>query len=405
MDYLTNLPFQNQAADSNIPTVFEIVSSNEIDELIPSSIRYLLVNYWIQNRPSFLSININNYFEEWLNVFFKGSIEIYFLNKHNSTFVDKYYGIQRYNGKNTTLLNAYNNAIRTSTTTKEIPLWAHHWPKGLQLTRLQKIIILIQKIIIPYLTIKLDRIYNKLLINFNPSIQNNDKITKFKNLIKFYFKNWYLTIKKTINLLDLFVMLSFLTRKKSHFTLLDYIFDIEYIRCQAPLEETLQKNIVVNNNRPQRQNYYRTMYQLKQYFSKIKNISSICGSQLLPSFIFFLRVYQWWINENISYKLNQKLKGLDKSFVKPSTSISINKEKENNDSNSIYSKGCPICHQQIQNPCVIETGYIMCYPCAKTYICQNEGRCPITQKKLLGCSFDKQSSEWKINSGIRRLMI
>nr|7T9X_A Chain A, Peroxisome assembly protein 12 [Bacteria]7T9X_B Chain B, Peroxisome assembly protein 12 [Bacteria] len=68
------------------------------------------------------------------------------------------------------------------------------------------------------------------------------------------------------------------------------------------------------------------------------------------------------------------------------------------------SEACPVCEKTVQNPCVLETGYVACYPCAISYLVNNEGHCPVTNKKLLGCTYNKHTNKWEVVTGIRKLI-
>ncbi|CCH62551.1 hypothetical protein TBLA_0H02670 [Henningerozyma blattae CBS 6284] len=412
MSYLSNLPINQVTLASIYPTIFEIVSTQEVDDLLPSSIRYLLTNYWISRYPSRLSIGINNYFEEWFNLIIKGLVEYYHIKYYNTTFVDKFYGLQRFNSKSNPLLNAHTAAINNVESTSA---WAQKWPLGLQLTKKQRLVVFLQKIIFPYLKNKLDQLYIKLIArnSFGSSLPRNGDTSQniINNLKKRLFKIFqliYPILTKIFNSVDILLKLSYLTKRTGYFSLLDYLFSIEYTRLQFPLEKEID-SYTLNfdkshklKNRMENQNYYSALDYWNSKLSGLLGITSFIGSQIFPSFIFLLRVYQWWTTENISVKIEKRIKGFDKDIPNPSrVSVSIKDEGEKRRDRS----KCPVCQDTIRNPCILETGCVMCYPCAIKYIPEHEGKCPVTDRKLLGCIFDKQSSEWKIVSGIRRLMI
>ena len=152
MSFFSNLPAtatsnSGEGVSSLFPTIFEIVSSQEIDELLPASIRYILTNYWISRYPSWTTLQVNNYFEEWFGVGVQGLVEWYHIDKYNSTFVDKFYGLQRFNNSDPVLTQA--QAIRQAREAGNPNL---QWPKSLQLTNGQTRVVFLQKKILPYIS-------------------------------------------------------------------------------------------------------------------------------------------------------------------------------------------------------------------------------------------------------------
>ncbi|CCD23180.1 ubiquitin-protein ligase peroxin 12 NDAI_0B01460 [Naumovozyma dairenensis CBS 421] len=408
MSFYSNLPTSSSTSTSTstpisklYPTVFEIFSSQEIDALLPDSVRYILTNYWIARHPTKFTLSVNNYFDEWFNLILKGLVEWYHLKRFNSTFVDKFYGLQRFSSANTLVLNSI---VSPSTSN----FASSSWPIELQLTKVQRLIILLQKIIIPYLKNKLDVLYNKYLtrLTFNNSKDENDTPTSLR--VKKIFINVYPIWKKCWNLMDIIVKLSFLTGKTGSISIMEYLFNIQYTRMTPPLQQQQQQlrgkaaSISTDpDERIRKLNKYSFLNESSKILSSSKNALSFVGSQMFPSFIFMLRVYQWWTTEDLTTKLQKRIDNLDEVIPKPP----IANDKSIETTNHYHDKECPICHSEIQNPCVIETGYVLCYPCAIKYLTENEGKCPITHKKVLGCQFDPITNQWQVNNGIRKLLI
>lgn len=385
MSFYSNLP-TNEVSSSLYPTIFEIVSSQEIDVLLPASVRYILTNYWIARHPNKITLAINNYFQEWFQVVFKGLIEWYHIKNHNSTFVDRFYGLQRFNCSNRVLVRkqAKNNNTKV-------------WPHALQLTSGQEKIVFLQKIILPYLKSRLDELESKWAAQF--TFQQQQDVNNARNLVRRFIVHVYPILKKISFLLDLFTKLLFLAGKIGSVSFLDFLFKIEYTRAVLPLErQDGAKGAIVNSdqaNRPQRQNLYALLNRFQTLLANVGNGSAYLGSHIFPAFIFMLRVYQWWTTQDLSAKLQRKLNDIDRDIPR------------SNDNNKFKNSGtdCPICHNKIQNACVLETGYVTCYPCALDYLTNNAGKCPVTGKKLLGCNYDKESQKWKIVAGVRKLLI
>lgn len=423
MSFFSNLPATAgahgpQGMSSLYPTIFEVVSSEEIDELLPASIRYILTNYWISRYPNWLTLQVNNYFEEWFGVGLQGFVEWYHINKYNSTFVDKFYGLQRFNNSDPVLTLA--QATRQA---KEPGNPNLQWPKSLQLTAGQKRVVLLQKIILPYLHTKIDDYYNKLkaklaLLNNELAEENEDEggksFTRFKNIIIKWFVRLYPIWNSICSLLNMAVKLAFLTGKTGSMTFLEYLFKIEYTRMVLPLENDIitPARTIDSKDRPVRTNSPAIFGLFSRLVKSIGGVAGISGSQLFPAFIFMLRVYQWWTTEDLTAKLQKKLNDIDRDIPRPPNATPQNLDDNNSDIDEKIKKSvtkksdaCPICKEQIQNPCVLETGYVTCYGCAIEYIPAHEGRCPVTGKRLLGCQYDNEIGEWKIITGIRRLLV
>ncbi|XDT43466.1 Pex2 / Pex12 amino terminal region [Nakaseomyces glabratus] len=425
MSFFSNLPAtatsnSGEGVSSLFPTIFEIVSSQEIDELLPASIRYILTNYWISRYPSWTTLQVNNYFEEWFGVGVQGLVEWYHIDKYNSTFVDKFYGLQRFNNSDPVLTQA--QAIRQAREAGNPNL---QWPKSLQLTNGQKRVVFLQKIILPYISHRLSEFYNKLKsriamlsTELDDETGGADKKTKLKRFVIKWFVRLYPLWNSLTSLLNMVVKLAFLTGRTGSMTFLEYLFKIEYTRMTLPLENgsISPSKTLKNNERPTRTNMSSIRGIFESAIGSLGGMAGLTGSQLFPAFIFMLRVYQWWNTEDLTTKLQKKLNDIDKDIPRP-PNAHISEEASNDSfedsemsqiSEKIGTKKsdiCPICKDSIENPCVLETGYVTCYACALDYIPKHEGRCPVTGKRLLGCQFDSESGEWKVVTGIRRLLV
>ncbi|ONH68907.1 Peroxisome assembly protein 12 [Cyberlindnera fabianii] len=80
MDYYSSL---DPRSLSSTPTLFEIISSDELSSLLSPSLRYIIVNYAQQYPRQLLALAL------------RGALEWYFLRKWNATFTDKFYGLKR----------------------------------------------------------------------------------------------------------------------------------------------------------------------------------------------------------------------------------------------------------------------------------------------------------------------
>ncbi|CCC67837.1 hypothetical protein NCAS_0A12790 [Naumovozyma castellii] len=400
MSFYSNLPTtSNELSASTIyPTIFEILSSQELDALFPASIRYLLTNYWISRFPSWTTLQVNNYFDEWFNLLIKGLVEAYHLKNFNTTFIDKFYGLQRFSTRDQALLKAQIQSLQNGK--------AKSWPLELQLTKEQRMVIFLQKIILPYIKNNLDDIHRKIVtesaFGSRPEEEKPSILAKIKLLLKAVIQKYYPTFKRICFLLNMTTRLSFLMGKNASMSFLDYCFNIGYMRMVLPLQKKQlygygsTKDKVLRLKRVLGQNKMAQLNKLRHVLSQTAVVGSYAGSQLFPSFVFGLRVYQWWVTEDLSAKLQKKIDTMDEKIPRPPNKSSLEVSS---------SETCPVCQLTVQNPCVLETGYVTCYPCAIKYITKHEGRCPVTNKKLLGCKYDEVTQSWRVTNGLRKLLI
>lgn len=368
------------------PTIFEIVSSHEIDSLLPTSIRYLLTNHLIANFPNKYTLQLNNYFFEWFQAI-KGLVEWHHLKTYNSTFIDRFYGLQQFNSKDRNL------ALTQCLNPK------HHsaWPQGLQLTQRQRSVIFLEKIILPYITTKLDETLEKLSVNNIFSSAETEERWAKRAFLKIYP-----IIKKLFALSNLLVKLLFLTKRTGSVSLLQYLCKIEYTTMKPmTLETSSLKETKGMDSRLRKTNMSSILALLQGELSIVPKFLTFMGSQFFPTFIFVLRVYQWWTTQDMTTKLQKSMNDLDEDIPRPP----VSSQGDKTESKEEVSEACPVCEKTIQNPCVLETGYVACYPCAISYLVNNEGHCPVTHKKLLGCTYNRHTSKWEVVTGIRKLLI
>lgn len=415
MSFYSNLPSVGPTITSGslTPTLFEIVSSNEINDLLPVSIRYILTKYWIQHHPTRFNIALNNWFDEWFHLILKTTVQWYHLTKYDSTFINRFYGLQQYNGGSILNPNASSEFSASSSN--------NTWPLLLRLTKKQRYVLLVQDILVPYINEKLSYMHNQLVREtqtlFQVSTGNEfalDKtyfLDKLKQQLKKLFIKWYPRIIKLLSLVNLCIKLKFLSGKYgSETTLLEYLFNIQYTRSLLPLETLATNNnkyqpIPFQINKKTKLNNAYILSKLTHIFHDLIQEKLLwAGSTLFPSFIFLLKVYQWWNHENISNKITNSLNQLNKYVPKPPQVGHTLKSNDTSNENKrkITNKYCIICQNIITNPCIIETGCIACYPCMVQYLKSHMGKCPLTGKTLLGYN---QDDPYNFGQSIRRLLI
>ncbi|KAG0665973.1 ubiquitin-protein ligase peroxin 12 [Monosporozyma unispora] len=397
MSFYSNLPsVGGTTSASTTPTLFEILSAEEINELLPTSIRYILTKYWIQNRPTRFNIQLNNWFDEWFSLILKSLVEWYHLKHYDATFINKFYGLLQYNGD--------------SILQESIPSLSPQepWPQLLRLTNKQRVALMGQEIVFPYLNEKLSQKYHQWIRQSQSLFQrnqinvetNDDGLTlreKVRLQLKQLIVKWYPYLTRTLSLVNLIIKVRFLSQKYgSHTTLLEYFFNIQYTRSMRPLEENNEMRIPpIAANKKTRLNNLFLLNKLNQLYKALVQDKLLwIGSTMFPSFIFLLKVYQWWNNENLTTKLNNSLNQLNKYIPKPSINNEAGEKQD--------TSHCIVCGNDISNPCIIETGCIACYPCMIQYLKEHNGKCPLTGKVLLGYS---ETDPNNFGNSIRRLLV
>ncbi|KAM3163579.1 Peroxisome assembly protein 12 [Lachancea thermotolerans] len=384
MDFYSNLPAASSSIASSIfPTLFEVLSADEIDELLTPSVRYIVANLVARN-PNKLTIRFSNWFDEWFVLAAKLTLESYYLKTWDATFIEVFYGLKRINASDAVLLRTLQ-----SNPPVEIPM---------RLTRFQRRAVLCEKVLAPYVALKLDLLHSKLLarslLQHPPAQEMGQRV---RESLRALYLRFYPLLKKLLFVLNLAVKLYFLSGRTGSTSLLDLILNIQYTRLSKYDYSRNDRSSTAPGqavpSRPQRLNRSALLFLCRASFSKIKNLLKLSVSQMLPAFIFLLRVFQWWSSQDLSGEIQRRLNNIDKDIPPPPGRFEKNTEGT-----------CRICNGPIRNPAVIGTGYVFCYPCILDYLPQHEGKCPVTGSQLLGCQYDKDSGHWSIK-GVRKLLL
>lgn len=376
MDYYSSL---DPRSLNSTPTLFEIVSSNELAGLLSPSLRYIVVHY-AQKYPRHL-LPLALRFDE-INLALRGALEYYFLNKWNATFTDKFYGLKRASKVNVQVHNQGQifNLIEPQR----------------RLSRAQILGSLLNLVGVDYLKEKIDVLYEQLMAKVALRVL---KPVDWKSWIKVYFVKIYPTFKKALRLLNLLCQVMYLSGRTKSPTLVDWLLKIEYTRItqfdhdlhEKPRAEKVERRSL----RPPSLGQQLTMMSRRYYEPLQAGVSQI-STTAFPLAIFMLKFLEWWNSSEFASKLSSQR--FEKEIPPPPQD---DKPLQN-------SEKCPLCQDEISNAAIIETGYVFCYPCITRHLtdgsAKHGGRCPITGQRLLGCRYDYAGKEWKVD-GIRRLII
>lgn len=371
MDYYSSL---NAATlDPDIPTVFEILSAKQLQDLIYPSLRHIIVHY-AQRNPAYL-LRICNRFDEIFLVGM-GLVEYYHLKHWNSTFTEKFYGLKRTNILEYTALKSR----RATPTIVE---------KERRLTARQRWLCMFFVCVVPYIREKCEARYDILRGKYAfKSIEEDKPPQTASAAVKLRYQwdrvllKWYPRFCMIESASTILFLLGYLFHRTRATSLVDYIVNFQYSRLSA---FDHQLNTVDTEVKHWQQ------YLTPQYISKL-TLSTL--SYALPTALFFVKFFEWWNSSNFASKLNQ----LGPKLEPPSTGVP-----------PLGLKACPICEKEtLDNPTVLETGVIYCYKCIFNHLQSSDKSkvpiCPATRKRLLLTTWNEEQGEW-IVGGLRRLMI
>lgn len=425
MDFYSSI--DSSQLDTQKPTIFEVVSCSQLDSLLTPSLRFLLTHY--THRYPRLLLKILNNFDE-INALLRGIIELTYLKTWNATFIEKFYGIKRVSS----IPILPNSPSILATNSKK-------YDELKKLTTLQIIISLIDAVGIPYVASKTERFHERLIpqyllntisVNIPPNGQDieeekenrkNQQFSlklisiwcKLKRILKDSFFKYYPTVKLVLKLITLLLNILYLSNKTSSISIIQLLSKISYSRItqldHMRVEEQLsspKSRISTSVNVPPTLS--------STLFSNIQSLSQpLCKmawattDTILPVSIFLLKFLEWYnSNRNSQNKKDDDSNNFVTPIVPSIVPIDALTSTEINDSISTHDSLCRICHQEMHNPAIIETGYVFCYKCIYEYLRdqpkEQGGRCPVTDRRLLGCSWGDSRNEWIVR-GLRRVII
>lgn len=366
MEYYSSLDASQ--LDLETPTLFEIISANQLEALLSPSLRYVLVHY-AQKYPGVL-LKLANRFDE-VNLVLRSAVELYFLNKWQGNFTENFYGLKRVSQ---TPLSAPKYA--GSKVAQLVPSMIE---ERRRLTVLQKLVSLFEVTGTAYLLEKLgykyELLYSKYVTNqLNESdsfsADENRKIRLQRLFVRLY--PYLQTVWRLSNLIATIMYLSGVTKSPSLLTLL---FKINYSRLnsydysrnepQAPSKSRMP----ANRNRPL-SNSETILEVISRYFAKPVGLAvNYTLGTFFPLAIFTLKFLEWWNNSDFAQTLAKLQNHALDSIVPPPSVLDRLKNYHDRPKKVYKSKDvCPLCKDEISNPAIIETGYVFCYTCIYNYL-------------------------------------
>lgn len=410
MDFYSSL--NKGQLNAKKPTIFEVTLCSQLTKLLSPSLRFLLAHY-THRYPSLL-IRILNNFDE-LNLILRSFIEYQYLKTWNSTFIEKFYGIKR---TNTLLIDSFDLDNTAKITNQK------------RLTSFQILLSLIDSVGVSYIEDKLQLYYDKLVpqylmnaVEINVTEKEEKKplslqvlcvLNKLKKFLKDLFFKYYPLTKLALKIGTLFLNILYLADKTSSTSIIQWLSNISYARItnadHRRMDDLLSgkpKTSELPNIPPNLTSLIS--HNIKTIAVATRKVAWMTTDTILPVSIFTLKFLEWYNGHRDAQKDDE-----------PSTEVPIvpsivpmrvlqNEEERSKFVTSTTDESvCRICNDTIHNPAVIETGYVFCYKCIYEYLRDQTktegGRCPVSGRKLFGCSWNDLAEEWNVKS-IRKLII
>ncbi|KAK9457534.1 Pex12 amino terminal region-domain-containing protein [Dipodascopsis uninucleata] len=394
------------------PTLFELISSEQLSALLSPSARYILA-YFASRHPRYLLKLVLKFDELYLLI--AGLIEYRCLKVWNSSLTESFYDLSRRR-----TLRAGKAALAASGYAKPVK------------DRLERLSELRNKEIfgslfflvgVPYLKEKLDRYHSYLqsqsLLGSRRALpQDASGLVVLKYRLAQIFLRYYPTIKFTSETFTIILNILYLFGKVESHSIVDALLGIKYVRQSGPAFSLPKDSESTPSRRP-------TSSRTQLILSRGADIAL---SSVLPMAVFALKFTEWWYASDFARQLSQSTRRQRASIQDDDADLILNNKAdqniknpcvldppirinspENNDAKEKNTALCPLCSSEINNPAIIETGKVFCYNCIYSYISNTPQdascvRCPVTNQRLLNCKYDDVMEKWTSGS-LRRLIV
>ncbi|KAK9492988.1 Pex12 amino terminal region-domain-containing protein [Lipomyces doorenjongii] len=401
--------------DPSRPTLFELISAEQLSGLLSPSIRYVLA-YFTARHPRYL-LKLVLYFDE-LYVLLSSAIELRCLRNWNASFTESFYDLARRR-----VLKADRSVISASGNARAVESQVY------KLARLRDKEVygsLFCLIGVPYLQQKIEQyhegIQSRSLFRSHYTTEvNTTRRERIRALLDKLLVTLYPSLKLGAGSITLFLNLLYLFGKTPYHSLTDLLLGIRYTRQSGAAFAAPMQSAGTTDGR-----YLRTPVQ--QIQSGASRCFDIALSSILPTAVLALKLLEWWQASDFPRQLSQStrrhhrelqqareqelaLEGEDADAKSDTTKYALDPPLKPKESGREKTKTglCSLCGKQMKNPTAIETGRVFCYQCIYSYITNTPEdakavRCPLTGQRLLGCRFDDISERW-IASGLRKLVV
>lgn len=438
MEYYSSLDASQ--LDSETPTLFELISANQLEALLSPSLRFILVHY-TQRYPQYL-LKVANRFDE-LNLVVRSFVEWYFIKYWQGTFTENFYGLKRV-ARSPLSSKKYNG----SKLTQLVPSLVE---ERRRLSTLQQWVSIFEVTGVAYLSEKFnywhELWYSKYITKQLEVDDTMSSKQRYQTLLKRRFVEVFPTVQSLLRGANFITVLMYLSGLAKSPSLLTALFRMDYSRLNlydysrnepAPRSHKTKVNRVA----PPTTLEYVLRLVTRNFTRPLVRLVKLVLGTFFPVAIFTLKFLEWWNNSDFAQKMNKQSGNVLDTVLPPPATLSENARAEKKA--KVYRSGskCPLCKEDITNPAIIETGYVFCYTCIFNYLTESHkivgrrtsesededdedededdekdrdekkkapfdiskgGRCPITGKKLLGCRWNPLKEEFEVE-GLRRLM-
>ncbi|OAA32151.1 Pex [Moelleriella libera RCEF 2490] len=427
MEFVTAL---RNTFDDSKPSLFEVLSEQQLNGLLPPTLRYLLT-VATQRHPRYL-LRVLNSFDE-LYALSMLVVERHYLRTRGGSFTENFYGLKREKALRGELPRASATAphlVRQTLKLSTSDVW-------------RNLAVLVG---VPYLKRKLDESHEinaprALLGSAYTRMPENPTL---KDRIVHYYR-WFLTnIYPSVNAAYYFAILAFnlgylFDRTKYHNPLM-WVIGTRLRRMTAADFQAIE---ALSKPRPGNKPGSTSLFSPSALGSKA--LSSL--SVLLPMSIFALKFLEWWYQSDFAKHLSRH--AAEKVELPPPIVNGVEKKKPREEEGEASDKAtastagladelksdmapiattsmlpifvvsspedtalCPICKDDVMTPTACQTGVVYCYTCIHrwiegTHVKQETfmqkragkwesgvGRCAVTGRRVLGGT-----------EGLRRIMI
>ncbi|KAG6006170.1 hypothetical protein E4U21_007280 [Claviceps maximensis] len=424
--------------DDNKPSLFEVLSEQQLNSLLPPTLRYLLT-VATQRHPRYL-LRILNSFDE-LYALFMLAVERHYLRTRGASFTEHFYGLKREKALGSEIPRASLSAphlVRQVLKLSTADVWKN----------------LAALVGVPYLKRKLDESYHvnapRALLgsSYTRMPENPTLKERFLHYYRWFLANIYPSLHAAYYFAILAFNLGYLFDRTKYHNPLMWLIGTRLRRMTAADYQAIEalSNPIKPGNRPGS----RSLFSPSELGSKALSGLSL----LLPTSIFALKFLEWWYQSDFANQLSRKaaeninlpppmIRGPTKksSFTAKGKKMEANTElgaaegEEEAEEEAEWTADdapiamssmlpvyvvplpkdtalCPICRDDIVTPTACQTGVVYCYTCIHRWIegihdkqvsfmekrsgkCESGiGRCAVTGKRLLGGT-----------EGLRRIMI
>ena len=427
--------------DSQKPSLFEILSENELNALIPPSLRYLLAVATHRN-PRYLLRILNN-FDELYSVL-SLLVERFYLKTYGGGFTENFYGLKREKvlrirgGEATRARLGAPKEMRETLQLSNGDIWRN----------------LAIMVGIPYLKRKLDESYDIHASGINllgPAYRDREaypKDGKIKDKVMWLYK-WFLRkVYPTVNAGYYFAMLAFNlaylfdgTKYHSPFlwiigTRIRRLGDADHKAIALALDPP-----AVTSGPAARPGQTASIFSPRTMSRALQPKVVTALKLLLPTSIFALKFLEWWHNSDFSRQLSKKaneglelppptidgvpaarpkqteekktgfadekgerpLSRRDSGIDGPPISatsmlpiLTVSPPSPSNEEGDNTTSLCPICIQPVQTPSAAQTGYVYCYTCIYKWV---DGSHPRQEAFMEGSGEEEGAKGWVEEGG------